>query len=453
MSELNLDDPRQHPFVRRPNRTLIGMTVPVLFSLVAEPLTGLADTAFVARLPGSEPVAALGVGTVAFSSIFWICSFLGIGTQTEVANAYGCGERERARKVVSLACMLAVGIGTAMALIAMPILDGIATVLGADGAVNTLACEYLFYRLMAVPPILVLIACFGAVRGVQDMRTPLSVAVGINLVNLLLDWLLIFGVGPFPAMGVGGAAIASTVSQWIGAVWILVVVARRIGLTGNVREARLGKLLKTGGDIFIRTGLVLLFLALCTRVANKAGANQGAAYQAIRQFFFFVTLSLDAFAITGQSLVGYFFGAAERVLARRVAGFVCAWSVGTGLIMCIAMILGESWVAWLLVPSEALTVFGPAWLVVAFSQPVGSLSFATDGIHWGTGDFRYLRNVMIVASFLGGGIVYVCDVVKPEHILVYIWLATTVWTGVRAGFGLVRIWPGIGVAPLKDMWP
>ena len=108
----------------------------------------------------------------------------------------------------------------------------------------------------------------------------------------------------------------------------------------------------------------------------------------------------------------------------------------------------EQAVAWLLVPPSAYVVFGPAWITVAFMQPVGALSFATDGIHWGTGDFRYLRNAMIVASLICGVAVYLIEVLQPAHVLVFIWLATALWTLIRAGFGLVRIWPGVGRAPL-----
>ena len=72
--------PRTHPFIHAPNTTLIYMSLPVLLSLIAEPLTGLVDTAFVSRL-GSISLAALGVGTVGLSGIFWIFNFLGIGTQ------------------------------------------------------------------------------------------------------------------------------------------------------------------------------------------------------------------------------------------------------------------------------------------------------------------------------------------------------------------------------------
>lgn len=444
-----MDVSNTHPFVSKPNRTLVRLAVPVLFSLVAEPLTGLADTAFVARLAGSEPVAALGVGTVAFSSIFWAFTFLGVGTQTEVAQAEGRGDRERAVKVISLACVLASLIGVVLMFGTMGFLSSIAALFGAEGAVNDLACDYMFYRLLGAPAVLVSLACFGGLRGVQDMRTPLYVAVGINVVNVLLDWLLIFGAGPIASMGVAGAAIASSISQWLGAVWCVLAVRSQLGFTWRMREAGIAKLMKVGGDLFIRTGAVLVFLALCTRVANRFGADEGAAYQAIRQFFIFSALFLDAFAITGQSLVGYFLGSNDRFQARRVARAVCVWSLGTGVVMCVSMLIGEELVGWLLVPSAAMSVFGPGWLVVALTQPVGALSFATDGIHWGTGDFRFLRNVMLVASLAGGACVMALETIRPDHVLVYIWLATALWTFVRAGFGMARIWPGIGAAPLK----
>lgn len=444
-----MDNSTPHPFLEKPNRTLVRLAMPVLFSLVAEPLTGLADTAFVARLPGAEPVAALGVGTVAFSSIFWAFTFLGIGTQTEVAQARGKGDSERAVKILSLACALSVCIGGGLMIAAMGFLSPIASLFGALGLVNDLACEYMLYRLLGAPAVLLSLACFGGLRGIQDMRTPFYVAVCINLVNVFLDWLLIFGVGPFAPMGVAGAAIASTVSQWIGAIWCLFVVWRKIGLTGHLKGAGIARLMQVGGDLFVRTGAVLVFLALCTRVSNRVGPDEGAAYQAIRQFFIFSALFLDAFAITGQSLVGFFIGANDRFQARQVARSVCVWSFGTGIILCAFMLIGEQGVAWLLVPPAAHAVFFPAWTVVALTQPVGSLSFATDGIHWGTGDFRYLRNVMLIASIISGGCVLALDSLRPDNVLVYIWLATALWAMIRAGFGLARIWPGIGQAPLQ----
>ena len=443
-----INRPDCHPFTERPNRTLLKLAGPVLFSLVAGPLTGLADTGFVARLPGSEPVAALGIGTVAFTSIFWAFTFLGIGTQTEVAQAQGGGNWDRAIKVLSLACLLAFLVGVVITFGAVGFLPPIAGLFGAEGLVNDLACEYMFYRLLGAPAVLVTLACFGGLRGIQDMRTPFFVAVAVNVVNVFLDWLLIFGAGPVPPLGVAGAAIASTVSQWVGATWCLWVVGRRIGLTWRMRGAGLNRLMRVGGDLFVRTGSLLVYLALCTRVANLFGADEGAAYQATRQFFIFSALFLDAFAITGQSLVGFFLGTGDRAQARRVARSVCRWSFGTGLILCALMLAGQDFVAWLLVPPAAHTVFGPGWVVVALSQPIGALSFATDGIHWGSGDFRYLRNGMVVASLVGAACVLGVEYLRPQPVLVWIWLATAVWNSLRAGFGMARIWPGVGSAPL-----
>jgi len=75
-------------FLVTPAKSFFFLWVPVLFSMVAEPLTGLVDTAFVARL-GTEPLAALGVGTVVMSSCLWLFNFLSVGSQTEVSQALG----------------------------------------------------------------------------------------------------------------------------------------------------------------------------------------------------------------------------------------------------------------------------------------------------------------------------------------------------------------------------
>ncbi len=123
-----------HPFVKSPHKTLLSMSLPVLLSLVAEPLTGLVDTAFVARL-GAEALAALGVGTVTLSGIFWVFNFLGIGTQTEVAQAYGRQEFNVSKEVGGSALALAALIGLLLVVFGLPFVPYVSTVMGAIGAV------------------------------------------------------------------------------------------------------------------------------------------------------------------------------------------------------------------------------------------------------------------------------------------------------------------------------
>ncbi len=436
-----------HPFVKSPHKTLLSMSLPVLLSLVAEPLTGLVDTAFVARL-GAGSLAALGAGTVALSSVFWAFNFLGIGSQTEVAQAYGRKELKRTAEIGGLAIALSVAIGGLMVLGGLPLVPILSTVMGAEGDVHDFASQYIQVRLFGAPAVLVSLAVFGILRGLQDMQTPFRVAVSINILNVILDPLLIFGYGPFPRLGIFGAGLASVISQWIGALWALTVVLHRLGIPDRIRLGDVLKLFQIGRDLFVRTGLLTAFFIFTTRAATRIGPDAGAAHQAIRQVWVFTALFLDAYAITGQSLIGYFMGPGRLEQAKRVARLVCGWSAATGVVLSAAMWLGQDFVVRLLLPPSAVPIFFSPWLMAVITQPINALAFATDGIHWGTGDFRFLRNVMISATIFGGIAIYLLDE-SVSGALTWIWLITICWITIRAVFGVMRIWPGLGKSPLR----
>ena len=435
-----------HPFLVHPHRTLLNLMFPVLLSLVAEPLTGLVDTAFVARF-GAAPLSALGAGTMALSSVFWIFNFLGIGTQTELSYASGRQDHSLAARMGSLAFGMGLVCGCLLAILGFFAAATVARLMGATADVHRMATDYIQIRLIGAPAVLATIAAFGCLRGLQDMRTPLWVAVGVNVLNILLDAVLIFGWGPIPPLGVVGAAAASAASQWLGAIGAGFAVYKRLGLADRLQMGEVKKLLKVGGELFARTGLLTLFLLLTTRAATQIGPEAGAAHQAIRQFWIFANLFLDAFAVTAQSLVGYFMGSRQVEHARKVAYLACVWSLAAGILLSLAMLFGRSLAVDLFVPQSALALFIPAWLVAAAAQPISALSFATDGIHWGTGDFHYLSIVVAMATGLGAIALYFSDVSQPGG-FTRIWLAIAIWISVRGLLGILRIWPGIGKAPL-----
>jgi MATE family multidrug resistance protein len=410
--------------------------------MTAEPITALVDTAFISSL-GAIPLAALGVGTTALSSLFWIFNFLGIGTQTEVAQIYGQGRAEKATKITSLALLMATGIGLLLILLIGPLSGWLAELLGASGAVRDNAVQYMQIRLFGAPAVLLMMVVFGSLRGLQDMRTPLWIALGVNALNLVLDWLLIFGNGPFPEMGVAGSALASTISQWLGALVGISFIAVKLGLTRAFVLRDATKLLSVGGDLFVRTALLNLFLAFTTRAANSIGTDAGAAHQVIRQVYVFTSLTLDAYATTVQSLVGYFIGLDSVRWAKRVVKVGIQWSIGTGIALGGLMWWGREFVISLLVPATSISVFLPAWAVSSFSQPISSLAFLTDGAHWGTGDYRFLRNAMIFATAMGLIGIWL---INPEWelALFWVWVVTGIWVILRALLGMLRFWPGIG---------
>ncbi|MCJ7733026.1 MAG: MATE family efflux transporter, partial [Anaerolineales bacterium] len=257
------------------------------------------------------------------------------------------------------------------------------------------------------------------------------------------------GRGPFPVMGVEGSALASTISQWLGAIASILLVGKKLGLSKDIAIRDVGPLLSIGGDMFVRTGLLNIFLAYTTRAANQIGADAGAAHQVIRQMWIFTALALDAFAAAVQSLVGYFVGQKDLAEAKKVTRVAFTWNVGTGLFLGLLMWFGKTWVVDLWVPATSTVLFLSAWGVSAVSQPLNSIAFLTDGVHWGTGDFSYLRNAMIIASITGLAGLWLMER-SDTTTLFWIWIWIGIWIFLRGLFGTLRIWPGIGKSIFKE---
>ena len=433
-------------FLKTPAKSFFFLWIPVLFSMVAEPLTGLVDTAFVARL-GTEPLAALGVGTVVLSSCLWLFNFLSVGSQTEVSQASGRNQLQQGRKIASLALFLALSLGGLLSLVLFVIATKVATLMGSAGAIHQYAVTYIQCRTFGGPAVLVSMTSFGILYGLGDMRTPLFIAVGVNVMNICFDALLIFGAGPIPPLGIAGAGIASSISQIIGALLCVYVVSRKLGITLDIDLSDMRRLLKIGRDMVFRTGSLVLFVLLCTRLATQLGSEAGAVHQAIRQVWVFTAFFLDATAVVAQSVIGFYFGSGEIAQARRVAKLVCGWSIFIGLCLMCFMLLAADWVVMLLVPSVGTALFWPAWVIASLFQPIAAIAFVTDGIHWGTGDFRYLRNVVILATLCSAAFLVLVEYLGCAS-LTLIWWITGGWIVIRATFGIVRIWPGISGSPL-----
>ncbi len=163
----------------------------------------------------------------------------------------------------------------------------------------------------------------------------------------------------------------------------------------------------------------------------------GAAHQAIRQVFIFTALALDAYASTVQSLVRYFTGRDSMLWAKKVVWIGAKWSLGTGIAMAILAWFRLALVMDALVPASAASVFLPAEALSSLSQPINAVAFLTDGAHWDRGDYRFLRNAMILSVILAMLGIWLVDLSSP-HALMGIWLAILVLTLSRAIFGWSR---------------
>ncbi|MGH9111570.1 MAG: MATE family efflux transporter, partial [Acidimicrobiales bacterium] len=186
------------------DREIATLAVPAFGALIAEPLYVLADTAVVGHL-GTPQLGGLAVASSVLLTLYAVFIFLAYGTTAAVSRLLGAGdEREAAHQAVQ-SMWLALVIGVGVAAVGAALSGPLVSLMGADGAVRTNALIYLRISLVGVPAMLVVMAGAGYLRGLQDTRTPLAVAIGSGLLNLALELGMIYGFG----LGIGASAVST----------------------------------------------------------------------------------------------------------------------------------------------------------------------------------------------------------------------------------------------------
>lgn len=405
------------------DRPILDLAIPALAGLAADPLVSLVDTAFVGQL-GPVPLAALGINASVFSMTFVIFNFLAYGTTPRVGRAVGHGDREEASRVVMRALMLAVLAGA----VALALLQGFARpilrVMGAGDELMGPALTYLRIRACAGPAVLLITASHGAFRGYQDTRTPMKVTIGFNIVNATLDPILIFWLD----WGLAGAATATVVAQWAGAVTFLVLLLHRrremLGIRPLVPHLRsLGAFLTIGRDLFIRTSALVGTMTLATAIATRIGTTAVAAHQVAAQLWLFLALLVDALAVSGQALVSKHLGAGDEDAARSVSNRLLQWGTGVGVGLGLAFyalqpVLPDFFTDDPATVAAVLAIFP----FVALLQPLNGLVFVWDGLYMGAEAFGYLAKAMLLSA---GAAAVVLLLARPMG-----WGLPGVWWGI-----------------------
>jgi len=383
------------------DRRILALAIPATVTLIADPLMGLVDTAVVGRL-GAAELGALGLSVAVLSTVAWIFNFLVYGTTSTVARAVGAGDQQAAGRRIAHAAQVAVVLGVVVGLalyLAAPVL------IRALGAVDELidpAVTYLRIRAVGVPLVLLAYVGHGAFRGVSDTRTPLGVAVGSNVVNAVLTYVLVFPLG----LGLAGAAWATVAAELV-AIVAFAVLFRRVGLPlaghGRPTRAQLIALVVVSRDLFLRTGGLLLGLLAITAAAARIGTVPAAAHQVLFQTFMLISFLMDGFAIAGQAMVGTALGAGDEDEARATGRALLRWGVGGGAVMAVLLLLATPVGARLLTDDPAVLAMATGvWWLMAAGQLLNGPVFALDGVLMGAEDFAYLRTWTVIAALVGG---------------------------------------------------
>ena len=388
-------------------REVLRLAVPAFFALVSEPLFLLADTAIVGHL-GTPQLAGLGIAASVLATVVSLCIFLAYGTTGSVARLVGAGDERSALAQGIDGVWLAVLIGVPVTAVLLPGARAVVGLFGAGEEVADLAVQYLQLALLGVTPMLVVLAATGVLRGLQDTRTPLVVAVTANLLNVALNVALVYGVaGLVPALGIRGSALGTVIAQLAGAIALLLVVVRAAGrasarvrpsLGGVRRAARAGVplLLRT---LTLRAALVLMTYAAARLGAEHAGGSatgrpegtELATMQLALTIWGFLVFVLDAVAIAAQAMTGRRLGAGDTAAARSMTTLLTRWGLLSGIVTGGLLAAASPVLGPLFTEDPAVrSALVPCLLVAAAAQPVAGVVFVLDGVLIGAGDGRYL---------------------------------------------------------------
>jgi len=406
------------------SRQILALAVPALGALIAEPLFLLADSAIVGHL-GVNELAGAALGTTVLQTAVGLMIFLAYATTPAVARAIGAGRPAQAMAAGRDGMWFAVVLGAVLTALGYFTARPLVQAMGSEGATTDFAVDYIHYSLPGLTAMLLVLAATGVLRGMQDTKTPLVVATAGFGLNIVLNFALVYGAN----MSVAGAALGTSIAQWLMAavyLWMLVPRIRRQGISLAPSWAGFISTGQVGSWLMLRNLTMRAALLLTVFVATSSGTQTLAAHQLVFTIFSFLAFALDALAIAAQAMIGQELGRGDAARVRKLTGIMSRWGIYFGVATGL-LLFATSWVfPMMFTPDEQirqLTTVG-LW-VLALSQPLCGLVFVLDGVLIGAGDARYLGlagvvNLVVYLPMLWAVHVFAQD---ASSAIAWIWVA------------------------------
>ncbi|MEK0273849.1 MATE family efflux transporter [Vibrio vulnificus] len=292
--------------------TLRKMTVPMIFGMVAILMFNLVDTFFISLL-GTEALAAISYTFPVTFAVNCITMGIGVGLSTSIGRLLGQGEAHQAARFSTHGLLLAIVLVALASTLGFFTVTPLFTLLGAKEALIPLIGQYMHVWYLTIPLLVIPMAGNSAIRATGDTKTPAKIMMLAGLINGVLDPLLIFGVGPFPELGIQGAAIASAFS-WLGAlIGSFYVLIKRERLLGLPQWPRLKEdwrqILKVGTPAALSNAMNPLSGAILMMMLSSHGTAAVAAYGAAQRIESILILVLMALTSALTPFMAQNFGA------------------------------------------------------------------------------------------------------------------------------------------------
>jgi putative MATE family efflux protein len=410
-------------------RTIWALAWPVIITFLLESLVGLIDTLMVGRL-GATAVAAVGVGAQILSSVSVAMTAVGTGTLALVARQIGAQERRTAEHVLGQSILAAFVLSVLCVLPVIVYAPRIVGWFGVDAGVIEQGAGFTRFVMLSIPQSAVLFVIGSALRGAGDTRTPLLIGFIVNVLNLFFNYVLIFGKLGFPALGVRGSGLATTIAFTVGVFLGMALLVRgRLVMRLQPRHFRVDttivrRVLAIGSPAAIEQILMQIGFFLYLVFAAQYGTSAVAAYFIGVRILALSFLPGYGFAAAAAALVGQNLGARRPEWARR-AGWesnrlsVYLMSTCGLLIILTAQPIAASFVD---DPEVIADTVSFIW-ALGLAQPFMAVDFTLGGALRGAGDTRFPL-IAVFVGFYGCRLLCAYLVTYILHLAIHwVWLA------------------------------
>lgn len=377
------------------NRQVLALALPALGSLIAEPVLRMADSILVGHV-GTPDLAGLAIGSTVLTLVVGICVFLAYTTTAVTGRAIGAGKRAEGLRLGIQGMWLGALLGGALAIVLIVFAPQIIGLFEAEKQVADLARRYLIVSAPGLVAMLSVLAANGVLRGLLDTRTPLLVTTSAAILNVPVSAFLIFGC----SLGVAGAGAGTAICQFFMAIWLWMVVVKKLRVEGVSARPDIQLIFRSGVHglpLVLRSLFLQAAIVVTTWQATRLGAVTLAGYQILKTLWTLAAFGLDALAIAAQALLANALGEGEERKTRVLIAQLNRWALGFGTLIGLVFAATSGFLPHLFTGDpELLAVCVPGIIVVGFMQPLAALTYIYDGYLIGADDTKYLAKAMAI---------------------------------------------------------
>ncbi len=414
------------------------LAIPAIIAGIAEPLLSITDTAIVGNIAinSTEALAAVGIAASFISALIWILAQTRSAISAIVAQYLGANKLEEITSLPAQIIVINVLLSTIIYFATVFTITAIFKLYNADGLILEYATSYFKIRAIGLPFTLFVFSVFGVFRGLQNTYYPMIISVVGVILNIILDFILVFGIKDIiQPMHIEGAAIASVIAQIIMAIMALILLLKKTPFTLKFSfpfNKEIKRLLGLSFNLFIRAFALNIALYFANAYATKYGNNYIAAQTIAFQIWLFFAFFMDGFSSVGSIVSGRLLGEKSYKKMYVLSKDLIKYTVLVSFILGgICFVFYKPIGAIFTNEPEVLDLFYSIFWIVILMQPINAIAFIYDGIFKGLAEAVTLRNVLIIATFIG--FIPVLLIGDYFNLKLYaIWIAFTVWMLIRA---------------------